>query len=384
MSRAPIRIRALATNPETGASTRFRVLQWRQLLAADGCELSLDAFFTSDGERTLHAPGRRLAKAAFLAAGTARRLRSLWTAPAAADLLFIHREAFPLGQRWPLALLRRFRGPIIYDYDDAMFLPQRQGRGLLARLEDVNAPQQLMRLSDVVLAGNEYLAEYARRYARRVVVLPTCVDTRVFAPRPGRLPAGPPVLGWIGSHSTAKYLRGLQRALEAVARRVPFRLYVVGASEPVTVDGAEVIQRPWRLEREVEDFASCDVGLYPLWDDAWARGKCGFKAIEFMACGVPVVASAVGANREIIHDGADGFLVADEAAWVERLTALLSDRHLRERFGQLGREAIDARYSVQAQGPRLVAVLRSLFASRPEPEAAAQAGEPAAVSAGGG
>ena len=349
------RILALATNPETGASTRCRVLQWAPALEAAGFSLSLDAFFSPAGAEVLYQPGRYGTKAAHVIFGAVRRAARLARAPRTADLLFIHREAFPLGRRFFLKTLERFPGPIVYDYDDAMFLPQRGGRGLLARFEDVETPKEVMRLSRVVLAGNEFLAEYARPYAGRVVVLPTCIDTQRFVPRARqRRPGEPLLVGWIGSHSTAKYLHSLKPVLEEAAREIPFRLYIVGSAEPLALKGIEVTQAAWSLAREVDDFSRCDVGVYPVWPDAWGEGKCGYKAIQFMACGVPVVASAVGVNRTIIEEGVTGSLASTEEEWVDKLKQLLLDAALRQRLGQAGREAIEARYSLDAHAATLL------------------------------
>jgi glycosyltransferase involved in cell wall biosynthesis len=211
-------------------------------------------------------------------------------------------------------------------------------------------------MSSQVVAGNEYLADYARRYNDRVCVIPTCIDTTKFVPRtrPDSDRSRIPLVGWIGSHTTAKYLEDLLPVLARAAKSHPFRLYVVGSATPIRAAGLEVLQAPWALAREVEDFQRCDVGAYPLRDDDWCRGKCGFKAIQFMACGVPVVASAVGVNREIIRDGENGFLAATQEEWVEKLCRVLTDRNLRERLGSAGRQTIEEKYSLALHADRVV------------------------------
>ena len=354
------RILAIATNPETGASTRFRVLQWRPDLQRAGFTLSLHAFFSSAAAEVLYQPGRHALKLAHGGAGFIRRVIALHRAACTADLLFVHRETFPLGLKCSFRTLKRFPGPLIYDYDDAMFLPQRQGRGLLSRLEDLETPREIMAISDLVLAGNGMLAEYARRYARRVVLLPTCIDTERFRPRHAETPAAPGgrlTVGWIGSHSTTKYLQSLQPVLQVLARDTGCRFYAVGGSEALQLHGVEAQYARWSLDREVEDFLRCDVGVYPLWNDPWAQGKCGFKAIQFMACGIPVVASAVGVNREIIQDGINGFLAETEEEWVEKLHYLLTDAALRRRMGEAGRTTVETRYSLRANAPVLLSAL---------------------------
>jgi glycosyltransferase involved in cell wall biosynthesis len=145
--------------------------------------------------------------------------------------------------------------------------------------------------------------------------------------------------------------------LQRVRERTPFTLRVSGAGQPLDVPGLTVENAPWSLDREVELFNTCDVGVYPLADDEWSKGKCGFKAIEFMACGVPVVAAAVGVNREIIQDGVNGFLAATEQEWVEKLGRLLADRELRRRFAEAGRRTIEDQYSLRVNAPKLAAAL---------------------------
>ena len=357
--RSPARIFAVATNPEIGASTRFRVLQWKTHLERAGFSLCLDAFFSPAGTEVLYRPGRRLAKLAHICRGTVRRSLNLLRASRTAEILLIHREVYPLGRRLFWTALERFRGPIVYDYDDAMFLPQREDRGLLGRLERLDTPKAIMELSDVVLAGNDFLAAYAQRYAKKVVLLPTCIDTERFRPSQSPHPIRRRlIVGWIGSHSTAKYLRSLYGVLARVAERVPFQMHIVGNPQAPLVSGVEVTYTSWSMTREVEDFLRCDIGVYPLWDDAWAQGKCGFKAIQFMACGIPVVAAAVGANRQIIQDGMNGYLASTEDEWVDKLTRLLLDTGLRTRFGEAGRRTVEERFSLDAHAPALISTLR--------------------------
>ncbi|MGE3191387.1 MAG: methyltransferase domain-containing protein, partial [Vicinamibacterales bacterium] len=264
------RILAVATNPETGASTRFRILQWRSLLDRHGFSVRLDAFFSREATGVLYKPGHSIAKSAHFITGAARRYLTVSRAEEAADILLVHREMFPLGRRFLLNRFERFPGARVYDYDDAMFLPQRQSRGLLSRLERLDTAKAVMGMSDVVIAGNEYLADYARQFNSRVVMLPTCIDTARF--RPGatvrKARTDTLTIGWIGSHSTAKYLHSLRPLLEKIASRNRFRLFIVGSDEPMRL--YYEVHMPWSLERVVDDFLECDIGIYPRWDVVWA------------------------------------------------------------------------------------------------------------------
>ena len=274
--------------------------------------------------------------------------------------MIVHRELFPLGLKVFFHRLRKTGAQVVYDYDDAMFLPQRQSRWFLGKLEDTNSVKEIMAMSNLVIAGNDYLRAYALRYNRNVKVLSTVVDTRMFKPQNPVGRAAPETIGWIGSPTTVKYLYLLNGVFERLAKTHRFELKVVGASFALSVDGVPVRQKGWSLDREVREFQSCDIGVYPLWDDEWSRGKCGFKAIQFMAVGLPVVASAVGVNKEIIQDGVNGFLASSEEEWCEKLSLLLKDAKLRRKLGVAGRKTVEERYSLEVNAPKLLKILQDV------------------------
>jgi glycosyltransferase involved in cell wall biosynthesis len=255
------------------------------------------------------------------------------------------------------------RPPVVFDFDDAIFLPSvSDANRLIGALKLPQKVATIIRRSRHVIAGNEYLADYARQYNSAVTTIPTCVDTTRFAPRAdgrARSEGVAPTIGWIGSPTTASYIRDLAPVLRQVRQRDPFRLRVSGTGDPLELGGLDIDNTAWSLAHEVELFNTCDVGVYPLADDDWSKGKCGFKAIEFMACGVPVVAAAVGVNRDIIQDGVNGFLASTEAEWIDKLTRLLEDPALRRRFGEAGRRTIEDRYSLHRHAPVLAATLRA-------------------------
>ena len=219
----------------------------------------------------------------------------------------------------------------------------------------------IIRSADHVIAGNDYLASYAERYNRSVTTIPTCVDTDRFVPRAdGARTATPPVIGWIGSPTTAIYIADLAPVLRRVAETDAFVARISGAGAPIEMPGVRMENARWSLDDEVRLFNTCDIGVYPLTDDEWSRGKCGFKAIQFMACGVPVVASAVGVNREIIQDGVNGFLASGEAEWVDKIRRLLNDATLRRRMAEAGRRTVERSYSLHVHAPALASTLRNV------------------------
>lgn len=351
------RLLFLATHPREVASTRYRVLAYFPFLEREGYRIDFHPFFPSEDLATLYRPLGWRAKLGLVARGTIDRGRRL--RPGAYDLIFIHRELFPLGLSIFLRRLRRLGSRLVYDYDDAMFLPQRRGRGLLALLENPASVAKIIRLSDRVIAGNLYLAEYASRLNPRVSTIPTPIDTSTFFPLSEPCRERICTIGWIGSPSTAKYLWGLRRVFERLSRSHAFRIKVVGVKAPRGFGTVPVINLPWELDHEAEEFRTCDIGVYPLWDDEWCKGKCGFKAIQFMASGVPVVASPIGINSEIIQDGVNGFLAASEEDWIAKLGELIEDPVLQQKIGLAGRKTVEERYSLEHAAVRFLDVIRA-------------------------
>jgi glycosyltransferase involved in cell wall biosynthesis len=349
---------ALSPFPVEGAGCRFRIAQYVPYLRDAGFDVTISPFYTPEFFRLVYQRGQHVRKAASFIKLAWHRLREAIDL-GRYDLVFMYREAIPIGPPIIERMIARRGIPIVYDFDDAIFLPNvSEANRSISFLKTPGRIAELVRRSSRVIAGNSYLAEYARRHHDRVTVIPTAVDTDYFVPRPPVAEGGRElVVGWIGSPTTVAYLEGIADVLRAVAAEHPFRLKVSGAGRPVDFPGLTVETPPWRLADEVTLFNSCDIGVYPLTDDEWSKGKCGFKAIQFMACGVPVVASAVGVNREIIRDGENGFLAATRQEWIEKLGRLLTEPALRARFALAGRQTIEARYSLRVTAPLLAAVM---------------------------
>ena len=358
---APIKVLALTPIPEEGAGCRFRVSQYVPYLRNAGFDVTISPFYTPEFFRLVYQRGHYARKALSFSTLALRRLRELFTLDHY-DLVLLYREAIPLGPPLIEWLVARRGLPIVYDFDDAIFLPNvSEANRAFAFLKNPGRVAQIIKLSRRVVVGNEYLAAYARQHNPAVTVIPTAVDTDRFVPRRDASAATPrpPVIGWIGSPTTFPYLEAMASVLREVASRHQFTLKVSGAGRPVSFPGVTTQEVPWSMAEEVSLFNTCDIGVYPLTDDDWSKGKCGFKAIQCLACGVPVVAAAVGVNREIIEDGVNGFLASTPAEWVAKLERLLIDAPLRERFAAAGRRTIEERYSLQVTAPRLAAVLAS-------------------------
>lgn len=276
------------------------------------------------------------------------------------DAIWIEKEALPWLPAWfELWLLCRI--PYILDYDDAIFHNYDNHRSALVRRFFAQRIDQLMAEASLVVVGNEYLAERARRAkSARIEVIPTVIDlTRYVAKSPMTSIDNRLRIVWIGSPSTLRYLEILHEPLVALHRKFAFKLRVIGG-DAVNLPGVDVELIPWNEATEMISIQACDIGVMPLVDSPWERGKCGYKLIQYMACGLPVVASSVGVNAEIVRAGENGFLADNSNEWINALEQLLSNANLRQKMGRAGRERVEAEYCIQQVGPKLTALLHSI------------------------
>jgi glycosyltransferase involved in cell wall biosynthesis len=243
-----------------------------------------------------------------------------------------------------LHLLRRANPRIIFDYDDAvMFRNQKYGRKI--RTPDFEKFRRTVEHCAAVVAGNDYLARLAEACGPPTVVLPTAVDVSKYPVQPAAAPNGL-TAGWLGLSDGFIYLRHIQPALQQLAARYPnFTLRVI-SDKPLELDRVPVHNEQWQLEREHRNLSSFTVGIMPLTDTLWTRGKCGYKILQYMAASIPIVASAVGANNDIVSHGENGLLAKTTGDWVECITTLAENLELRQTFGRRGRELVQEKYSL--------------------------------------
>lgn len=254
-----------------------------------------------------------------------------------------------------------FRGvPYIYDYDDAIFHRYDENKNAVIRLLFRKKIANIIRHAAHVLAGSDYLLLYARRFNKNVSLIPTVVDLQRYDKKDFAASVGRTfTIGWIGSPSTTHYLESVLTMLRRFCQEKDAKLVLVGATIPSEME-SNIETRPWREDTEVNEIKQFDVGIMPLIDESWARGKCGYKLIQYMACGVPVIASPVGENVRIVEHGVNGYLAATEEEWLNALDALTRDPDLRRRLGEKGREMVEKRYSLQNMAPKLMHLLSEI------------------------
>jgi glycosyltransferase involved in cell wall biosynthesis len=360
-SAAGNRVLFIVPYPSEGASNRLRVEQYLPYLDRDGIRYSVRPFVGKRFYRILYSRGRHFAKACFFALSIIGRCLDVLRA-LKYDIVFVHREALPIGS---IAIEKAFLKTgrrMIFDFDDAIFLPSTsESNNYMERFKDPGKVARIIALSGHVIAGNGYLKEYAGKFNRNVTVIPTPIDADRYRPDAAAAlrPDGAVTIGWIGSFTTRVYLDFLRGVFGRLKAKYPaLRLIFVGnwSGMKDRIEWAEY--KEWSLDDEPADIRSFDIGIMPMPDDMWTRGKCGFKIILYMSCSIPVVSSPVGVNLEIIKDKENGLLARTDEEWFMALSQLVEDATLRGRLGAAGRRTVEERYSVRRTAPLFISVLR--------------------------
>ncbi len=315
-----------------GSSTRYRAGQFRDQLASAGWVMTILAVGDEQASR-----------------------RQMLQMARAADVVLVLRKTFgPLVTR----LLKRTSKRLLFDFDDAIFVAS---SGKSSRTRERRFAR-MVRGCDQVWAGNDFLAKEARRWNQRVMVLPTVVDEGAYLQTDQRpLSNGYIDLVWIGSRSTRKYLQRLIPVFNRLARqRSDIRLKVVADFE---LDGLELVQLviPWSEQSEADALASAHIGLAPLPDNDWTRGKCGLKVLQYMAAGLPVVTDAVGVNQQMVVNDETGLVVLNDQQWLDAVLRLVDNPQLRKQMGAAGRRRlIDEDYTTSSVLAKMLGALDSL------------------------
>lgn len=339
-----------------GASSRYRSLQYFPRFESAGIQCTYEPLFSDQYLSSLYKSGNRPLGEIFRC--YFRRLRSLLDVRKF-DVIVLEKELFP----YLPALFERILGvvetPYIVDYDDAVFHNYDLSTNLIVRRLIGRKIDVVMREAEVVVAGNEYLASRADEAgAPRIEIVPTVVDLHRYPHVPPD-DAGPLTIGWIGSPQTIKYVRHIEEALEKTCEQIDAIVSLVG-SGPVEFDGFPVEVVTWSEQTEIQSLGQFDVGVMPLADGPWESGKCNLKLIQYMATGIPVVASPVGASNSMVTDGFNGYFASSQGEWVRRLSLLATDSDLARRLGKNGRRLVERKYCLSATAPKLIDVIKSI------------------------
>ena len=349
-------------------SQRYRFEQYLDYFKSQGFDWELSEIITENDDKVFYAPGNYMAKAWILLKSIFIRFQDLQRAKSF-DIIFIQREALLLGSSY---FEKQFfkKHKVIFDFDDSIWLLDTSPEN--KKFEFLKNPDKTkinIAHAHAVIAGNQFLANYAKQFNKNTIVIPTTIDTEFHIPKPelrGFDSAQPDkekiVIGWSGSISTIKHFEMAISALKQIQTQHPnkIEIHVIGQGS-YSHPKINVISKNWSSKTEVDDLNCFDIGIMPLPNDEWVKGKCGLKGLSYMACGIATIMSNVGVNSDIIEHGKNGFLAETEQEWVNCLSLLIENNDLRHKIGQAGRETVVKNYSVNAHKDNYVSVLKSLI-----------------------
>lgn len=356
-----IKVLALTKYSSQGASSRLRTLQYLPYLEGQGINVEINSLYDNAYLNKLYATGKRTG---FLSRYLLR-LKVLFSA-ARYDLVWIEKEVFPFCPALVERFFKLFRIPYVVDYDDAIYSHYQLSKHWLVRVLLKHKISKVMQLSSHVSAGNQHLADYAKSSgAKAVSIIPTVPDLQRYHTK-AQNEEQSLVIGWIGSPTTQVYLYDIAEQLAWLAQKYSVRLHLMGATEDAisNLPNTNLEIFPWSEAGEVPFIQNLDIGIMPLKDGPWEKGKCGYKLIQYMACGVSVVGSPVGVNEKIVVESDSGLLADTPESWQEALVALLESKDKREGYANNGRKAVEEYYSLQVQQVTLANVLRDVAGAK--------------------
>ena len=350
-------ILVLTRYDRAGPSSRYRFYQFLPYLEKESFEISISSLFNEKYVHNLYSDQRSTKFLNPLSAYIKRTSKLLFDR--SYDLIWMEKEALPWVPSFLEKLLYINSIPYVIDYDDAVYHRYDQHRNPLVRVALSQKIEKIMGFSSVVIAGNQYIAKYAREAGvKHVEIIPTVVNTDIYKKK-YIIGNRSFTIGWIGSPSTSRHINVVSSALNKLCKNSEFQFSAIGA---LGKDLAVIPGQPisWSEETEVEELNRFDVGIMPLPDTPWEKGKCGFKLIQYMACGLPVIASPVGVNKEIVEHGVNGFLARDTEEWIQYLETLKENSDLCHKMGTAGRKKVESEFSLHKMAPRLVDLMKGV------------------------
>ena len=337
-----------------GASSRLRSYQFVPLLEKEGIDVTVFPFFDEDYLHSLYAK-KSISKIKLFGFYGNRfiKLFSIYKF----DKIIIEKELFPYFFSWFEKIISLLNVKYIVDYDDAIFHNYDLSKNKIIQVLLKNKIDNVMKYSNHVLAGNDYLAQKARNSgAKKITIHPTVIDVNAYKTKTN-YKSSKIIIGWIGSPTTFKYVKKIQSVFNELSSLYAIEFHIIGAKNDTTFqDNVKFIN--WIEKEEINLISKFDIGIMPLENTPWELGKCSYKLIQYMGCGIPVVASSVGMNKEVIEEGKNGFLVSDEKQWIEKLSILIENELLRESFGNQGRLKVEKLFSNKKNATNLISILR--------------------------
>lgn len=321
------------------AASRYRVLQYIPYLQSKGVETRVTLY-----PRTLRENLKFLKEVGLY------------------DIVFLQRKRFNQPR---LFLLRKRAKKIVYDFDDAVMYRNSKAENPFS-LTRKKRFIQMIKASDFIIAGNEFLKTEVLPYNTNVEVIPTPIDHHRYSPKDYNMKKEKVTIGWIGDHGSIHYLEKMRPIFDRIAINHPEVELKIVCDTFFDCERMKVIKKNWSYEEEILDLQSFDIGIMPLMDDPWSWGKCGLKIIQYQGVGLPVVCTPVGINRDLVEDGVNGFYALSSEEWERKLSILIKDKELRKRMGLQGLKKVLERYTVSACAPRLLSILNKVAERNPK------------------
>ncbi|MDQ2769623.1 MAG: glycosyltransferase family 4 protein [Bacteroidota bacterium] len=351
--------------PDRSPSQRFRFEQYLDYLRQNGFDSDYSYLIDAADDKVLYSPGNYVGKLGIFLKSSAKRLGNVLSL-GKYDIVFIQREAFMLGTTIFEKLFARSSAKVVFDFDDSIWRNQGEAVGAnsnLLFLKNPDKTKDIIAASDLIFAGNEYLADYARRFNKNVVIVPTTIDTTEYQRVPVPAHPGRVCVGWSGSFTTIEHFETALPALRQLKAKYGDRVYfkVIGDGS-YRNEELGIVGLPWRKDTEIADLSEIEIGLMPLPDTEWAKGKCGLKGLQYMALEIATLMSPVGVNSTIIQDGVNGFLADQPEEWVAKISTLIDNEALRLQMGRAGRQTVVDHYSVLSERDHYLTLFRELTA----------------------
>lgn len=336
---------------DSAGSQRFRFEQYFNVLKQNNFEITQKPFWSSNAWKILYKKGKQLSKSTYLIVGILKRFLLVFTLKKY-DYIFIHRELFPVGPNFLIKWYAKFK--IIYDFDDAIWLPNFAANNKrFAFLKNYKQVELLCKSAFKISVGNFYLETYAQKFNLNTQIIPTTIDLNKLHTGVIDYNFNTLCFGWTGTHSTMKYLPDILPIMDELIKKYLFKLIVISDKHP-DFERSYLEFIPWKKESEIDDLKKIHVGLMPLEDDEWSRGKCGFKALQYMSIGMPAIVSPVGVNIHIVENGVNGFLCHSLDDWERALEFCIQHTTEIEKLGLAAKNKIEENYSVTAITPKFL------------------------------
>jgi glycosyltransferase involved in cell wall biosynthesis len=348
--------------PGRSPSQRFRFEQYLSFLTENNYSYDFSYTISANDDKLFYQKGKLLKKIQILLKTLFIRIKD-WFSYSQYDIVFVQREALLIGSTFFEKKVKNSKAKLVFDFDDSIWLMNvSDGNKNFKWLKNPEKTSKIIKESDLVFAGNQYLADYAKAYNQKVIIIPTTIDTSIYLPKKIKRSDDKIIIGWSGSITTIQHFEFAIDFLKEIKKKYGDKVHVTVVGDQNYVNNElDIKGLPWIAEKEIEVLNTFDIGIMPLPDDLWAKGKCGLKGLQYMALEIPTIMSPVGVNSEIIKHGENGFLANTTAEWVKHISYLIENPEERIKIGKASRNTVIEKYSIEANKQNYLNAFNSLI-----------------------